>query len=320
MIFIRFRLMNYRFDLSPLYFVLLCALMVIVYVAGEGFASFFTYSDGLAYAAAYELIEGQYPADAYLGFSLATGSAEPLSFFVFYIFSQFVNVTLANTLLNFALILTLFLLLRKRSANLWYWAPFVLTNFYILLLGFGVLRLKIAVLLILLSWLVQDIRMRAVLILASVLAHFQMLLLLAVFLADTLVEGRRRIAWKYVAVLAVAIIFAKYDAIQEKVMYYAGEGFAPPYKLIVISLISLILLDRYKVALIMFGVFLPASLLVGEGRLNIMYFFLVVHEYLLNSKRNIYKNITLVLCATYLSAKGIDFAQSLLGGYSYFEE
>jgi hypothetical protein len=313
-------LKHYRYDLSPLYFVLACVLTFIVYVAGESFASFFTYSDGKIYAAAYELIKGQYLADAYLSFTLATGSAEPVSFLFFYMFSQFVDIVVANTLLNVALILALFLLLRKRSANLWCWAPFVLTNFYILLLGFGIMRLKIAVLLLVLSWLVQDHRMRWALILAAVLAHFQMILPLAVFLADALVARRRTATLKYIAVLAIALILSQYDAIREKVMYYSGEVFTLPYKLIMLSLISLILLDRYKIVLIMFSVFLPISLLVGDGRLNIIYFLLVVHEYLEFSKRNVYRNILLVLCAAYLSVKGIDFAQSLLGGYSFFEE
>lgn len=320
LLFIRFRLKHYRCDLSPLYFVLACVLTLIVYVAGESFASFFTYSDGQVYATAYELIEGQYLADAYLSFTLTTGSAEPISFLFFYIFSHFVNIFVANTLLNVALILAIFVLLRKKSANLWCWAPFVLTNFYILLLGFGVLRLKIAVLLLVLSWLVQDYRMRWALILAAVLAHFQMILPLAVFLADALVARRHTVALKCVAVLAIALIFAQYDAIREKVIFYAGEDFTPPYKLIVLSLISLIILDRYKMALIMLGVFLPASLMVGDGRLNIIYFFLIVHEYLCFSRRDIYKSIVIVLCAIYLSAKGIDFSQSLLGGFNFFEE
>jgi hypothetical protein len=147
-----------------------------------------------------------------------------------------------------------------------------------------------------------------------------MILPLAVFLADALVARRHTVALKCVAVLAIALIFAQYDAIREKVIYYAGEDFTPPYKLIVLSLISLIILDRYKMALIMIGVFLPASLMVGDGRLNIIYFFLIVHEYLCFSRRDIYKSIAIVLCAIYLSAKGIDFAQSLLGGFNFFEE
>ena len=311
---------NYRYDRSFLYFVLACVLSIIVYVAGERFASFFTYSDGQIYAAAYELIVGQYPADAYLSFTLATGSAEPISFLFLYIFSQFTNIYVANTSLNIALVLALFVLLRKRSANLWCWAPFALTNFYILLLGFGVLRLKIAVLLLVLSWLVQDHRMRWALILASVFAHFQMILPLAVFLADALMARRRKVLLKYVAVLAIVLIFVQYEAIREKVVYYAGGSLTPPYKLIVLSLISLIVVDRYIMALIMLGVFLPVSLLVGDGRLNIIYFFLIVYEYISFSRRNVYKNIVLVFCATYLSAKGFDFSQSLLGGYNFFEE
>jgi hypothetical protein len=295
-------------------------LTLIIYVAGECFASFLTYSDGERYAAAYELIEGQSPFDAYFHFKMVTGSSEPLSLLVFYILSQFVDINQANTLLNVVLILSLFQLLRKRSVNLWCWAPFVLTNFYILLLGYGVLRLKIAVLLLVLSWLVQDNRMRWALILGAVLAHFQMILPLAVFLADGAMARRVTASWKYVAVLAIALILFQYDAIREKVMYYVAEGFTPPYKLIALSLISLTLLDRYKMALIMLSIFLPVSLLVGDGRLNIIYFLLVVHEYLEFSKKNVYRNLVLVLCATYLSAKGIDFAQSLLGGYDFFRE
>lgn len=294
--------------------------VLIVYISGESFASFFDYTDGEVYSAAYELIKGKYLADAYFSFGLTTGSAEPISFFFFYIFSQFVNISDANTLLNISLLLALFRLLRQNSVNLWCWSPFIFTNFYILILGFQVLRLKIAVLLLVFSWLVQSHRMRWVLLVMSVFSHFQMILPFAVFVVETLVVRRLTTGLKYVAVFAVALILFQYDAIHGKVMFYMSNGLVFPYKLIVLSFLSFLLFDRYKVALIMIMVFLPAALVVGDGRLNIIYFLLIIREYLVYSKRSVYRNVILVLCAAYFSLKGVEFLQSLLGGYNYFEE
>jgi hypothetical protein len=311
---------KFKYKQPILYFSLACIFSVIVFWAGESFGSFFEYTDGQTYLLAFESLRAVSPTEAYLSFVQGTGGAELLSFLVFYIFSQFTDIAVANNILNTILILVIFLLLRKKSANVWCWMPFLITNYYILLIGFGALRLKIAVLFLLLSWLTKSESKRWMLVLASVLSHFQMFIPLCVFIAERFVARQSMPALKFLLILVIVILGYQYEAILGKLIYYANYLSAPPYKLIALSLISLILIDRRKTAVVMMAIFIPISFVIGDGRLNIMYIIMITHEYLSFSKRNVFKSIVLILCATYLSVKGIYFAQSLLGGYSFFEE
>jgi hypothetical protein len=90
--------------------------------------------------------------------------------------------------------------------------------------------------------------------------------------------------------------------------------------MVLLFLASLLLADRRRMASIMFGVFFPIALVVGDNRLNIIYLMLIVNEYLTHSRRSATRSAVLLAVGLYLSAKGLDFARSLVEGYSYFEQ
>ncbi len=318
--FYRFAVKLLQFDQTFIDFIISLVLVYIIFFASRSFAPFDTYPDGIIYEASFDVIKNRSIVDGYNIFRLTAGASEPISFLVFYIFGKFTNVAMANNLLNIPLALGLFQLLRKRSVNLWYWAPFVLTNYYILMLGFGALRLKIAFLFLAFSWLVQEKRIRWALLIGAVLSHYEMLIFIMISGINYLLTKRNDKVVRYAIVLLIALGFYQQQVILQKIQYYSSQYlFTVPYKLIAISIIMLILSDRFQIAVVSIAVFLSVALIIGDGRLNIIYFLMIVEEYLTNSRRTAPRQIVLFCCAGYLSVKGIQFIQSLLGGYSFFE-
>jgi len=310
-----------KFDPLLFEYLLACAFAVALLFAGQAFESFMTFSDGAIYLAAYDQLKGEAIDEAYIIFTLGTGSSEPISFLVYYLFAQVVDLSTANWILNVALFMTLSRFLQSRGVDRRAWGPFVITNFYILLLGFGVLRLKIAVILLVWSWMAKTQQQRWSLRIASVLAHLQMSLPLAVSMIYDLSEKRSRLGHiRYVIglVAVLGVVFA--GAIQEKLNFYLQQDFGFPFKMLGIFVASLFLLDRRRMALVIFGVFFPMALAVGDTRLNIIYVMLILGEYLTNSRRTQLRTAVLLLAGAYLSLKGLDFARSLIEGYNFFED
>jgi hypothetical protein len=298
----------------------LCLLCVLAAVAGESFSAFYSFSDGLTYSLAYEALQVTSPSDAFITFALMTGAAEPLSFAVFYLASQFVSLELLNGALNVAVLATLLRFLSLSGARLIIWVPLVLTNYYLLLLGFGVLRLKIAVLFLMLSWLTSSPRWRWGMMIAAATAHFQMALPLLAAIAAALMD-RQRLPLVKLSLIACSLIFAwKFEAIFEKIQYYSGESAPFPTRMLVLFGLSLLLIDRHRIAWILILIFGPLAIYIGDGRLNIIYLLLVVHEYICFSRRTQIKNFALSVVGIYLSIKGISFAGSLIDGENFFDE
>ena len=110
--------------------------------------------------------------NGFAAYKIYTGSTEPFSFILFYLFSQVTEFYIANTILNFLLLWVLNNYFTKFGIKVYVWLPLVITNYYILLVGYAVLRLKIGLIFYIIYIYNQNINAAFL----SFLSHFKCLL------------------------------------------------------------------------------------------------------------------------------------------------
>lgn len=201
------------------------------------------------------------------------------------------------------------------------WAPFVLTNFYLLIAEYSAIRLKIALVFLFLFWLAKEHKWRWLWTISMVVSHFQMIIVLLFQFVVRLFSKKQSWLITCAIFLAIGFILTRTEAIISKISFYSsGNDFGFPYKMGLLFLFSLVLIDRKKYLLGMFAVCFPIALIVGDFRLNIIYFLLIVHEYLVHSRRTLIRKVLLIIMAGYLSAKGLGFALDTFNGVDYYTE
>jgi hypothetical protein len=295
----------------------LILMLGLISLSGSYFLSYFLeITDGAIYLRAYNLISDLDLIDGYEKFFINTGGAEPISFLFFYTFSKFVSIESFNWFLNTVLLFVTFKFLYNQRIKVLIFLPLLITNFYILLLEYGVLRLKIALIFWILSLNTLNKKKSNLFYFLSFLSHFQMALILVIkLLVDIVVK--RNIKIKFSFIFFLVILTFLYEKILNKFLLYSSELHFP-FKIVLFFIPMFFVINRIKNLSITFIVFFFVGVIIGEERLIILLFFLLLSEYLLFAKRDLIRGVLLVFYCLYFSVKGIFFAQSLVNGVSYF--
>ena len=279
---------------------------------------FFEISDGAAYSKAYEKISSLDLIDGYENFIVYTGGAEPLSFLLFYSFSKFTSIEIFNGILNTVLLFVIFKFLYNQRIKLFILFPFIITNYYILILEFGVLRLKIAIIFWILSLMVKTKGKSNLYYLFAFLSHFQMALILFIrLLVDIIIKKNFKIKLNYVVIFLIILTFL-FEKILGKFLWYFNTELYFPIKTILFFIPMIFVVNRLKFLSITFIIFFTLGIFIGEDRIIIILFFLLISEYILYAKRDLIRGVVLIIYCFYFSFKGIDFALSLINKVSYF--
>jgi hypothetical protein len=275
-------------------------------------------SDGALYSLAYERISGLDIIDGYENFFAYTGGAEPLSFLLFYSFSKFTSIEVFNGILNTVLLFVIFKFLYNQRIKLFIFIPFVITNYYFLILEFTTLRLKIAIIFWILSLLAKTKGKSNLYYLFAFLSHFQMALILFIkLLVEMLVKKKFKINLNYVIFFLIIVTFL-FEKILGKFLWYFNTELYFPMKTILFFIPMIFVVNRFKFLSITFIIFFSLGIFIGEGRLLILLFFLMISEYILYAKRDFVRGVILVIYCFYFSIKGIEFAISLIEKVPYF--
>ena len=286
---------------------------------GSYFLNYFLeISDGAAYSKAYEKISSLDLIDGYENFIVYTGGAEPLSFLLFYSFSKFTSIEIFNGILNTVLLFVIFKFLYNQRIKLFIFFPFVITNYYILILEFGILRLKIAIIFWILSLMVKTKGKSNLYYLFAFLSHFQMALILFIrLLVDMVIKKNFKIKLNYVVIFLIVLTFL-FEKILGKFLWYFNTELYFPLKTILFFIPMIFVVNRLKFLSITFIIFFTLGIFIGEERILIILFFLLISEYILYAKRDLIRSVVLIVYCFYFSFKGIDFALSLINKVSYF--
>ena len=301
-----------------LYGILFSLLGIISFLSAYFLNYYLEISDGVAYSKAYERISDLDIIDGYENFIAYTGGAEPLSFLIFYLFSKFTSIEVFNGILNTVLLFVIFKFLYNQRIKLFIFIPFVITNYYFLILEFTTLRLKIAIIFWILSLLVKTKGKSNLYYLFAFLSHFQLALIFFIrLLVEMLIKKNFKINLNYVIFFLIILTFL-FEKILGKFLWYFNTELYFPTKTILFFIPMIFVVNRVKFLSITFIVFFSLGVFFGEGRLLILLFFLMISEYLLYAKRDIVRGFVLVIYCFYFSIKGIEFAISLIEKVPYF--
>lgn len=296
--------------------ILVYLLFAIISIIGEYiFQDFDNFSDGLNYYNAYVEISRLNLIDGFSTFKIHTGSTEPISFGLLYFLSQFLDFHHANIVLNFFLLLILWKYFKNYSVSIYIWLPIVITNYYFLLIGYAVLRLKIAII----FYFAFLYRKKYIFGLLSIFSHFQMALMY-IFNAPILLNKKIIFSYKFYTSVLIILILLFFSNIDDKINHYmiSGEEYKMPIKCFYIGFFSFFVIKDFKKAVTILLLVLMAVIFLGEGRITLIYFLLVFANFMNNPKNNIIARTFMSVSLLYLSIKGIDFGVSWSNQENYF--
>ncbi|HET8800799.1 MAG TPA: hypothetical protein VFN01_06395 [Marinobacter sp.] len=250
------------------------------------------------------------------------GASEPISLFLLWLGANIgIEKIIYISSLNVILVCSLYLLARKYRAS-WIVIFLLLTNFYVLVLLTGAERLKFAYIFVVLSILIGG-RLGLMLGVLSSLAHFQNFILLVGALFGSLSQALKSLVFrlylsKYLAwIFVLSIIFPVFvfvnfgDAISGKLVVYSSRQ-KSYYDLLQICLFSVAAIfvsrDRFRMFLSLLPM-LPAVLLLGGSRVNMIAFTIVVFFLLLERRLS---HPTFLVLLSYFSLKSVFFVVNII--------
>ena len=119
-------------------------------------------------------------------------------------------------------------------------------------------------------------------------------------------------------VIFLIILTFLFEKILGKFLWYFNTELYSPIKTILFFIPMIFVVNRLKFLSITFIIFFTLGIFIGEDRIIIILFFLLISEYILYAKRDLIRGVVLIIYCFYFSFKGIDFALSLINKVSYF--
>lgn len=298
--------------ISFLKYFIFASLVVTGQIIFSGFGEF---SDGLNYYNAFNSMANEDVFNGFTAYKIYSGSTEPISYIFFYLFSQVTDFYITNTILNFLLLCALNNYFTKFGIKFYVWLPLVITNYYILLVGYAVLRLKIGLIFYIIYIYNQNIGAAFL----SFLSHFQMFIM---FFISQINSNKNLIKFSYYKIIfigSISLIFYLSN-IEDKINYYIimNDIFLFPYKSLFFFIISLFIIKDLKKSLIIYAFILLFIYFFGEGRINLLYFILILDIFIKNNENNILSKVLISISVIYLSIKGLDFGISWSNQENYF--
>jgi len=297
--------------------IILIISIFLILISSNNFDFFIEISDGFKYNLLFESLESVDLITGYLIY--ITYAGEPFTYLLFYIFAQLVSFLAFNNILNVFLLFSIFIFFHKNRVNLFIAIPLIVSNYYILLIQYGVIRLKIAIIFLIFSYISKNRYVIQLCRLLSALAHFQVIVLILFNFIYQYFKDKNIKIDKKVTLYSLVILFTFYSYLSGKINYYFNEhGITFPFKVVLFFFFSIATLNKLKFAGISFILLFPLAAVLGEGRIVIMYYFLIIIFFVEDKNKKILSTIFVFLLSLYFSIKGLYFANSLINNFDYF--
>lgn len=257
--------------------------------------------------------------DAFAFYRASLGSSEPIYFALVYFFSGFVDKDYLFSALNGMLAFVVSRLMENRGMR-WYVGPFIFFNFYFFVLLFAAERLKVALLIFGIAYLLKGVARYSSLV-VSILAHVQVILLacsaqafraeaiMRAFLKARLNKESAILAGVIILLLAITPFLANH--VYAKYKYYQSfGGFLEIVKPLIFTILAC-LYARWRSfeAIIASMPILVAAFAIGADRVVIFSYFTFLY-YALNYRGGL--NVGVLVTSIYFAFKGCLFLVSVI--------
>jgi len=256
--------------------------------------------------------------EGYPAFCNDTGSAEMLSYGIFYSGAQILAYIPFVAVINATLATLIFLVYRKYGRTLWDYLLTVPANFYFLVLCFSAQRLKIGICFMFAAMLFEKQVPKAVLAIGGALAHFQLAIsVVASGVSNALEKASPKVLIRTgLALAAFAVAMWKIPAVQEKLQMYSGQH--APTKLIAFAGaagLAIVYSKMSRAVLIELALYAAAIAVVGESRINILVYWVAWRVLFLERRA---PTIISALVCLYLAYKSYIYLSDLRAGGTGF--
>lgn len=288
--------------------------------------------DQIHYTKAYTLVKNKDLMSASVAYVSAIYSFEPIHFFLIWVFSNLgVSKIFLMSLSNSILCVLFTKYLFTKTSNYFFIFVLVITSYYLYVFCFTLEKLKFSII-FMLGFLVYR---RRILLLLSLLSHFQMLIAIFVFGASSYVSGfsakinfkiSSKVFLQFILVSLVAfLIFVLYsEYIYSKISFYMSQDSVGKF----ISLVPSIVMTAYlwymsqykKIEILILGIIICIFIfIIGPERINMLMYFAWIYYWpqriVDKSKASAFFYTTLVL-SCYWTYKSIIYLEQViyLGG------
>lgn len=219
--------------------ILLIISIFFILLSSSKFDFFIEISDGFKYNQLFESLES---VDLIAGYLIYINYAgEPFTYLLFYIFAQLVSFLAFNNILNIFLLFSIFIFFYKNRINLLIAIPLIISNFYILLIQYGAIRLKIAIIFLIFSYISKNRYVIQLCRLLSALAHFQVIILILFNFIYQYFKDKNIKIEKKAILYSLVILITFYSYLSGKINYYFNEhGIIFPFKVVLFFLFQLL--------------------------------------------------------------------------------
>ena len=285
---------------------------------------FYVLADQALYIRAYDVLRGQSFIEGFIVYSQIIGATEVVHYTITWIASNLdLEKNFVMALSNALLAYYSMLLLRKWGASIFVECTIVVTNFYILLMYFGVERLKFGFLFLALSLLFVGQRKRFhFFCFMAVLAHFQVLLVYGSMLFKSFILAiidfvksfrisPKKLIYSFFLLAPLAFIASN---ILVKLQYYASDvadskNIFDMVRIILLMLMSLWYSKNKSETVLFFIPVILAVSVVGSDRVNMMGYFIFLY-YGLQYNRGL--NVGVIATNVYFAYKSYGFISDII--------
>jgi len=294
---------NVLVEISSIIFALTFTVLVMVVLFNE----WETYSDNIIYKIAFQRMEDKSIVDAYVQFVSLTAGVEPLTFFLFWVFSKFTTYFEFLFVFNFVLCFVFFKLIHRATSSFFYACIALFFNYYIIVMMVGIQRFKFAFIFLMLTILLSTYKTTFSILAIS--SHLQSLIALPAFtLARMRVDAKKLV--NHIAVLAVVLIIiyiVNPDAVQNKLIGRIGSNWQDLIKSILLASVSALFIKSITYGNILSFVFLClVAFVLGGFRINILIYFLSTYLILNQTGNSIRKKSYIIFSSLYLLYKSLE--------------
>ena len=283
--------------------------------------------DQLHYIRFYETISEYNFIKGFVHYNMVLGSQEPVYYVLVYIVNPIISKKFLISILNAVLgyFLSRLLLERRLHPSL---LVLLALNFYLLVLFLGAERLKLGLIVLLMSFVVKNSRFSGFLKFLSILTHFQTILLLLSEQLGKVPELAKkirfdRISYKAVGavgvgILMVFILVALRSHLQSKLAFYIEKGgLSDAIKPLFFMILSMLYTspNKYKEVFFMSFPLVVAAVIIGDDRVAIFSYFLFFY-FASTYRRGL--NLGIFLTSFYFIFKGVVFIQAVINTGSGF--
>lgn len=295
------------------------------------FSSYSTHTDGLIYSEVCRSLSSTVPAEAYPIFMDGSAGLEPVSMGLLYLICYFgfdfsvVNIALNSLFIYLALRLYCGSILREVLVII-----FLLTNFYFVLLLFGLYKLKVAAIFLVLAFLsnaYSNSNVKRIVVGLSVFSHLQILPIFlsnytSRFWTDRSVRIKLIFIFSFLS-LFIIIFFPILKSVGDYFIFRADaykESGVFSWKLLLLYFAHVLAFGFALDIFILFFILILLASQIGDGRLIILYFLYLLTYLSIKVKGSLNGRSILFLGFLWVFSfwKAIPLIHSLVYGYSYF--